>query len=52
MIDTFNEHYWTERYANNQIGWDIGHVSTPLRSFTVILIRLWRIGSKPQQILT
>lgn len=33
MIDTFNEHYWTERYANNQIGWDIGHISTPLKEY-------------------
>lgn len=33
MIDTFNEHYWTERYAHNQIGWDIGHISTPLKEY-------------------
>jgi hypothetical protein len=33
MIDTFNENYWTERYANNQTGWDLGHVSTPLKEY-------------------
>ncbi|PIQ48270.1 MAG: SAM-dependent methyltransferase [Cytophagales bacterium CG12_big_fil_rev_8_21_14_0_65_40_12] len=33
MIDTFNEHYWTERYATNQIGWDIGHISRPLKEY-------------------
>jgi methyl halide transferase len=33
MIDTFNENYWTERYANNQTGWDLGYVSTPLKEY-------------------
>ena len=33
MIDTFNENYWTERYANNQTGWDFGYVSAPLKEY-------------------
>ena len=33
MIDTFNENYWTERYANNKTGWDLGYVSTPLKEY-------------------
>jgi SAM-dependent methyltransferase len=25
--------YWNERYLQNQTGWDIGHVSTPLKEY-------------------
>ncbi|MFY0592582.1 MAG: methyltransferase domain-containing protein [Roseivirga sp.] len=25
--------YWTQRYKNNQVGWDIGYVSTPLKDY-------------------
>ncbi|SHJ37502.1 methyltransferase domain-containing protein [Aquimarina spongiae] len=25
--------YWTERYAENRTGWDIGYVSTPLKTY-------------------
>ena len=34
-----NEHqstesrYWTERYSENRTGWDIGYVSTPLKTY-------------------
>ena len=27
------EKYWTERYESAQTGWDIGHVSTPIKSY-------------------
>jgi SAM-dependent methyltransferase len=33
MIESFNEGYWTERYAKQQTGWDIGSVSTPLKEY-------------------
>ena len=25
--------YWNERYLTNQTGWDIGHISTPLKAY-------------------
>lgn len=25
--------YWTERYLNNETGWDVGHVSTPIKEY-------------------
>ncbi|PVW15078.1 methyltransferase domain-containing protein [Marixanthomonas spongiae] len=28
-----NEHYWDNRYKNNDIKWDIGYVSTPLKTY-------------------
>lgn len=28
-----NKEYWEERYANNNLGWDIGAVSTPLKEY-------------------
>ena len=28
-----NQTYWTNRYLNDQTGWDIGYVSTPLKSY-------------------
>ena len=28
-----NENYWSDRYENGQTGWDIGYVSTPLKTF-------------------
>lgn len=33
MIEPLNENYWTQRYENNQTGWDIGHVSTPIKDY-------------------
>ena len=33
MIEPLNENYWTQRYENNQVGWDIGHVSTPIKDY-------------------
>lgn len=29
----FDENYWTTRWINKEIGWDIGHVSTPLKAY-------------------
>ncbi len=28
-----NKKYWEQRYAENRLGWDIGHVSTPLKTY-------------------
>lgn len=27
------ENYWTERYGKGETGWDIGHVSTPIKEY-------------------
>ncbi|MCE7996012.1 MAG: methyltransferase domain-containing protein [Roseivirga sp.] len=32
-MDLLNEDYWSGRYQNGQIGWDIGYVSTPLKAY-------------------
>lgn len=28
-----NDKYWSERYEHAQTGWDIGHISTPLKEY-------------------
>lgn len=28
-----NSNYWEERYQNNEIGWDVGTISTPLKEY-------------------
>ena len=28
-----DKEFWEERYATGQIGWDIGHISTPLKAY-------------------
>ena len=28
-----NSNYWEERYQNNEIGWDVGSISTPLKEY-------------------
>lgn len=33
MIESLNEDYWTQRYQNNETGWDIGYVSTPIKAY-------------------
>jgi SAM-dependent methyltransferase len=33
MNASFNERYWTDRYAKEQTGWDLGDVSTPLKEY-------------------
>lgn len=32
-MDLLNEDYWSGKYRNEQTGWDIGHVSTPLKVY-------------------
>jgi len=32
-INKSEEKYWTNRYAENNIGWDIGHPSTPIKTY-------------------
>ncbi|MGB1247830.1 MAG: SAM-dependent methyltransferase [Chitinophagales bacterium] len=32
-MDELNKDFWTERYQNQQIGWDIGHVSPALEKY-------------------
>jgi SAM-dependent methyltransferase len=34
-----NEEFWTERYRNQQTGWDIGYPSTPLQNYFEQLTR-------------
>ena len=29
----FNENFWNNKYANNKIGWDLGEVSPPLKTY-------------------
>lgn len=29
----FDKEYWNNRYINNETGWDIGYVSTPLKNY-------------------
>ena len=29
--------YWNDRYLNNEFGWDIGYVSTPLKNYIDVL---------------
>ncbi|RED42841.1 thiopurine S-methyltransferase [Winogradskyella eximia] len=33
MINQLNKSYWENRYTNNQIGWNIGYISTPLKTY-------------------
>ena len=33
MDSPFNDQYWSERYTEGQTGWDIGSVSTPLKTY-------------------
>lgn len=32
-MDLLNEGYWSGKYQNEQTGWDIGYVSTPLKAY-------------------
>ena len=36
-METLNAEYWSQRYKENRLGWDIGHVSTPLKDFFDLL---------------
>ncbi|MBL0340528.1 MAG: SAM-dependent methyltransferase [Bacteroidetes bacterium] len=33
MTEYFDKNYWQNRYENNQAGWDIGEVATPLKEY-------------------
>ncbi|MGD1946397.1 MAG: SAM-dependent methyltransferase [Croceivirga sp.] len=33
MNDTLSAEYWNTRYQENQLGWDIGYPSTPLKTY-------------------
>ncbi|NKI30898.1 SAM-dependent methyltransferase [Croceivirga thetidis] len=33
MSDILNAAYWDNRYQENQLGWDIGYISTPLKNY-------------------
>lgn len=33
MESILNENYWDQRYQNNETGWDIGTISTPLKDY-------------------
>lgn len=28
-----NEQYWSQRYVDNKTGWDLGHISTPIKEY-------------------
>lgn len=32
-MNQFNKEFWTERYLNNQTGWDLGGPSTPMKEY-------------------
>ncbi len=32
-MENLNKKYWEERYQNNETGWDIGYVSTPIKEY-------------------
>ena len=32
-MNKFNKDFWTERYLNNETGWDLGAPSTPLKEY-------------------
>jgi len=32
-MNEFNANFWTDKYRNNATGWDIGNISTPLRTY-------------------
>lgn len=33
-MNPFDREYWEERWRENQTGWDIGHISTPIKEYT------------------
>ena len=39
MDAKFGKDYWQDRYLNHATGWDIGHVSTPLKEYFDQLVR-------------
>jgi thiopurine S-methyltransferase len=33
VVEILDEKYWSSRYQSNQIGWDIGSVSNPIKQY-------------------
>jgi len=33
MLEQLNKEYWTKRYTENETGWDVGEVTTPLKMY-------------------
>ncbi len=33
MTKKMNKEYWEERYKSNEIGWDVGEITTPLKEY-------------------
>jgi len=33
MKEKFSKQYWNQHYLDERLGWDIGHVSTPLKAY-------------------
>src|SRR4030095_4697097 len=31
--ELFNKEYWTSRYDENKTGWDVGEITTPLKTY-------------------
>ncbi len=40
-----NKQFWEDKYANKQLKWDIGHISTPLKAY------IDQLSNKEQKIL-
>ena len=32
-MNKFNKEFWTKRYQDNEAGWDLGTISTPLKEY-------------------
>lgn len=32
-VNRFDKKYWEQKYVNNKTGWDIGHISTPIKNY-------------------
>ena len=32
-MNRFDKKYWEQKYVNNKTGWDIGHISTPIKNY-------------------
>jgi len=32
-VEKFSKEFWTEKYLNENTGWDIGHISTPIKEY-------------------
>ena len=32
-MNKFDKSYWEEKYKKNKTGWDIGYISTPIKTY-------------------